>query len=311
MPVLPAVFTTAGAARAEHQWFDRLDPEQADIEVDKMLGRLTAPEFGDYERWLKISMAAYRAGASLATWDAWCRQLPGYDQAENWAKWDSGTLAMDREDGITVGTLICSLAARLHGRHTTPGRPARRSPASRAATAPKSSPNSTPGSCAAWPSGGCSDDQAQAERPRPHRDRPHPPARPGRPAGRPRRALHALRHPLAGPHRQPGRVLRRDRQPLRPARRATQPHRPEPLRRHHRRHRLGQGDRAAPRHSDRRVAAASRSRASPAPRACTARWPRSARISPTPRPVCSRKTSGAAPCSRSRPTTAAGTSAAS
>jgi hypothetical protein len=102
----PGIIHDGGRVAPEHYWFSRLDPEQADIEVAKMLGLLTGPEFGDYKPWLRISMAIYRAGASLATWDDWCRQLPGYDQAENWRKWDSGTLAMDREYGITVGTLI-------------------------------------------------------------------------------------------------------------------------------------------------------------------------------------------------------------
>ncbi len=95
--------TGQGAAH----WFDQLSEQRQLEEVERMLSHLTDPEFGDYELWLKISFAVYRATDSMGfeIWDAWCQRLPGYNAAENTKKWETSFYSA-RPDQITVGTLI-------------------------------------------------------------------------------------------------------------------------------------------------------------------------------------------------------------
>ena len=48
---------------------------------------LAIPAPADYNTWLFISMGFKEGGGSYETWDTWCKQMPGYNEAENYGKW--------------------------------------------------------------------------------------------------------------------------------------------------------------------------------------------------------------------------------
>jgi Primase C terminal 2 (PriCT-2)/Protein of unknown function (DUF3987) len=98
----------ANGTDAPH-WFDHLPQDRQDEEVERILSYLTAPKYGDYDEWLRISFAVYEATDSTGfeIWDKWCQTLPGYNAAENSAKWGAGFGGGSPQGGkATVGTLI-------------------------------------------------------------------------------------------------------------------------------------------------------------------------------------------------------------
>jgi hypothetical protein len=101
------------------RWFDRLSEERQVAEIERMLGHLTDPKFGNnFDLWRAIGFAVYHATDSMGyeIWDSWCRRLPNYDASENAKIW--GRFHTDRPDAITIGTLIHH--AREHGYRPPP-----------------------------------------------------------------------------------------------------------------------------------------------------------------------------------------------
>ena len=101
------------------RWFEHLPEERQDQEIERMLDCLIDPQFGEYETWLRISLAVYRATDScgFAIWDAWCQKLPGYHAEQNAKKWASFHEPL-RYQRVTVGTLV--YIARVHGYQPPP-----------------------------------------------------------------------------------------------------------------------------------------------------------------------------------------------
>jgi hypothetical protein len=91
------------------RWFDRLPEDRQNEEVERMLSYLAGACYGEYDEWLRISFAVYDATDSTGfeIWDKWCQGLPGYDAAENAARWSAGFGGGSPQGGkATVGTLI-------------------------------------------------------------------------------------------------------------------------------------------------------------------------------------------------------------
>jgi hypothetical protein len=86
------VAADADAESAAFHWFGQAESEARQLEeVERMLGYLTDPKYGEYDCWLRLSIAVWHATDSMGfeIWDAWCQQLPGYDAEENAKKWES------------------------------------------------------------------------------------------------------------------------------------------------------------------------------------------------------------------------------
>ena len=115
--------TGQGAAH----WFDQLSEQRQLEEVERMLSHLTDPEFGDYELWLKISFAVYRATDFMGFGSG----TPGANDCPATTPprtQKSGRRAsIRRPDQITVGTLIMHAKNCGSSYRPTPRRPFERS----------------------------------------------------------------------------------------------------------------------------------------------------------------------------------------
>lgn len=93
---------TSGSNGHRHDY----TPEQY---ADALMAIPTPSDYGD---WLRISMAAHRAGIHYPIWDRWSQRGDGYNAAGNRASWDSFGKPSPGTP-ITAGTLIHE--ARKHG----------------------------------------------------------------------------------------------------------------------------------------------------------------------------------------------------